>query len=122
MSKYILSIDQGTTSSRAVLFTKDAQVYTAAQQEFQQYFPENGWVEHNPDHIWQTVISSAQKALADKQVKAEDIIAIGIANQRETTLVWNKKTGNLFITRLYGKTDAPVNIAIVYAMLGIQKW
>ena len=51
MSKYILSIDQGTTSSRAVLFTKDAQVYTAAQQEFQQYFPENGWVEHNPDHI-----------------------------------------------------------------------
>ncbi|MEH6395443.1 glycerol kinase GlpK [Pseudoalteromonas sp.] len=93
MSKYILSIDQGTTSSRAVLFTKDAQVYAAAQQEFQQYFPENGWVEHNPDDIWQTVISSAQKALADKQVKAEEIIAIGIANQRETTLVWNKTTG-----------------------------
>ena len=93
MSKYILSIDQGTTSSRAVLFTKDAQVYAAAQQEFQQYFPENGWVEHNPDDIWQTVICSAQKALADKQVKAEEIIAIGIANQRETTLVWNKTTG-----------------------------
>lgn len=93
MSKYILSIDQGTTSSRAVLFTKDAQVYAAAQQEFQQYFPANGWVEHNPDDIWQTVINSAQKALADKQVKAEEIIAIGIANQRETTLVWNKTTG-----------------------------
>ena len=93
MSKYILSIDQGTTSSRAVLFTKDTQVYAAAQQEFQQYFPENGWVEHNPDDIWQTVICSAQKALADKQVKAEEIIAIGIANQRETTLVWNKTTG-----------------------------
>lgn len=93
MSKYILSIDQGTTSSRAILFTKDADVFGSAQQEFSQHFPQNGWVEHDPNDIWQTVLSTSREVLADKNVKPEEIIAIGITNQRETTLVWNKKTG-----------------------------
>lgn len=93
MSKYILSIDQGTTSSRAILFTKDAEVFGTAQQEFSQHFPQNGWVEHDPNDIWQTVLSTSREVLAKKDVKPEEIIAIGITNQRETTLVWNKKTG-----------------------------
>jgi len=93
MSKYILSIDQGTTSSRAILFTKDADVFGSAQQEFSQHFPKNGWVEHDPNDIWQTVLSTSREVLSKKDVKPDEIIAIGITNQRETTLVWNKKTG-----------------------------
>jgi glycerol kinase len=93
MSKYILSIDQGTTSSRAILFTKDADVFGTAQQEFSQHFPQNGWVEHDPNDIWQTVLSTSREVLTKNDVKPEEIIAIGITNQRETTLVWNKKTG-----------------------------
>ncbi len=93
MSKYILSIDQGTTSSRAILYTKDAEVFDTAQQTFPQHFVKNGWVEHDPVDIWQTVLSSVKNVLSQQQVTAADIIAIGIANQRETTLVWNKKTG-----------------------------
>jgi len=85
MSKYILSIDQGTTSSRAILFTKDADVFGTAQQEFSQHFPQNGWVEHDPNDIWQTVLSTSREVLAKKDVKPEEIIAIGITNQLNTT-------------------------------------
>ena len=93
MCKYILSIDQGTTSSRAILYTKDAEVFGTAQQTFPQHFVQNGWVEHDPVDIWQTVFASVKNVLAQQRVTAADIIAIGIANQRETTLVWSKKTG-----------------------------
>jgi glycerol kinase len=93
MSKYILTIDQGTTSSRAILFNKDATIYGSAQQEFPQHFPQNGWVEHDPNDIWQSVLNTSRDVLATQNVKPEDVIAIGITNQRETTLVWNKKTG-----------------------------
>jgi glycerol kinase len=93
MCKYILSIDQGTTSSRAILFTKEAGVLGVAQQELPQLFPHNGWVEHDPNDIWQTVLSTSREVLAKNNVNPEEIIAIGITNQRETTLVWNKKTG-----------------------------
>lgn len=93
MSKYILSSDQGTTSSRAILFTKDAKVVDTVQQTFPQHFPNNGWVEHDPNDILQTVLSTCKTVLANNQVTAEQVIAIGITNQRETTLVWNKKTG-----------------------------
>lgn len=93
MSKYILSIDQGTTSSRAILFTKDAKVVDTVQQTFPQHFPNNGWVEHDPNDILQTALSTCKTVLANNQVTAEQVIAIGITNQRETTLVWNKKTG-----------------------------
>ena len=93
MAKYLLSIDQGTTSSRAILYTQDAQVIGSAQQTFPQHFVKNGWVEHDPVDILQTVLTSVKNLLAQQRVTAADIIAIGIANQRETTLVWNKKTG-----------------------------
>jgi len=95
MTKYLLSIDQGTTSSRAILFTEQGQVYASAQEEFPQYFPENGWVEHNPDDIWRSVLRSCQRVLADNQLSSTNISAIGITNQRETTLVWDKTTGKV---------------------------
>jgi glycerol kinase len=93
MLKYLLAIDQGTTSSRAILFTKLGKVHATAQEEFEQYFPQDGWVEHNPSDIWQTVLRTCRKVLADSNVLATEIIAIGITNQRETTLVWDRNSG-----------------------------
>ena len=93
MSKYILSIDQGTTSSRAILFTTKGQVFAVAQAEFEQHFPKNGWVEHKPEDIWNTVVDVCQRVLSENNVAASQVISIGITNQRETTLVWDKKTG-----------------------------
>lgn len=93
MSKYLLAIDQGTTSSRAILFSTDGQPQAQAQQEFRQYFPEDGWVEHDPDEIWQTTLSTCQQALKNANATAADVISIGITNQRETTVVWDRATG-----------------------------
>jgi len=89
MAKYILSLDQGTTSSRAILFDHDGQVIKVAQQEFRQIYPKPGWVEHDPNDIWQTQLKVAQDVVDDPA----DIAAIGITNQRETTLIWDRETG-----------------------------
>lgn len=95
MSKIgILSIDQGTTSSRAIVFALDGQQLASAQQEFTQHYPANGWVEHNPEEIWSTTLESCITAISQANSKDVDIACIGITNQRETTLVWNKDTGN----------------------------
>lgn len=91
--KYILSIDQGTTSSRAILFNKDMKIEAIAQEEFPQHFPNSGWVEHNPLDIWTTVAATCRGAMEKVGVKAKDIVSIGITNQRETTVVWDKNTG-----------------------------
>ncbi len=91
--KYILSIDQGTTSSRAILFNKDMKIEAISQKEFQQHFPKSGWVEHNPNDIWSTVTSTCNEVIKKIDVKSEDILSIGITNQRETTIVWDKNTG-----------------------------
>ena len=93
MDKYLLSIDQGTTSSRAILFTTQGEIIDSAQQEFKQYYPQNGWVEHNPDDILTSVIDTAKAVIAQAGISAEQIASIGICNQRETTLVWHKDTG-----------------------------
>lgn len=93
MSKYLLSLDQGTTSSRAILFTKEGNVAGVQQQEFKQHFPQSGWVEHDPEDIWQSTLQSMQKLITEQQVSTEDIIAAGITNQRETTVLWDRKTG-----------------------------
>lgn len=92
-NRYLLSIDQGTTSSRAILFTPAGQPAACVQEEFPQHYPDNGWVEHDPADIWRTVLSTCRQAMAQLQISAADIIAIGITNQRETTLVWDKITG-----------------------------
>ncbi|MEM7279574.1 MAG: glycerol kinase GlpK [Pseudomonadota bacterium] len=94
-AKYILSIDQGTTSSRALIFDSQLQRIGAAQMEFPQHFPASGWVEHNPDDIWDSVLSVCKGAIADASVSPADIAGIGITNQRETTLVWDRLTGEV---------------------------
>jgi glycerol kinase len=93
MSKYILSFDQGTTSSRAILFDHQGQIHATSQKEFQQIFPKPGWVEHDPLEIWSTQMGVATEAISMKGLSVNDVAAIGITNQRETTVVWNKTTG-----------------------------
>jgi glycerol kinase len=93
MSTYILAIDQGTTSSRAILFTKQGKVHAVVQEEFEQHFPQDGWVEHNPNDIWKTVLRTCRKVLEDNNIQATEVSTIGITNQRETTIVWDRATG-----------------------------
>lgn len=91
--RHILAIDQGTTSSRAIVFDAALAVVASAQREFPQHFPASGWVEHEPEDIWESVLSTCREALAKAGLAAADIAAIGITNQRETTLVWDRTTG-----------------------------
>jgi glycerol kinase len=91
MGRFVLAIDQGTTSSRALLFDEKCQVASVSQQEFTQHFPHSGWVEHDPEEIWATVLATAREAVT-KAGGAEHIVAIGISNQRETTVVWERDT------------------------------
>ena len=93
MEKYLLSIDQGTTSSRAILFNLQGELIDSVQQEFTQHYPENGWVEHNPDDILSSVIATTKALLKQTNVAPEQVASIGICNQRETTLVWHRDTG-----------------------------
>ncbi|MFD1178262.1 glycerol kinase GlpK [Paenibacillus puldeungensis] len=93
MEKYILALDQGTTSSRAILFNKEGAIVHSAQREFPQYFPEPGWVEQNPNEIWGSILSVIASCLSDSGIKPKQIAGIGITNQRETTVVWDKETG-----------------------------
>ena len=102
MSHYILAIDQGTTSSRAMVFDEDSQIVGVGQEEFPQYFPEDGWVEHDPEEIWQSVLHVVDRALSSADLRADQVGAIGITNQRETTIVWDRVSG------------APVYPAIVW--------
>ena len=90
---FVLAIDQGTTSSRAMVFRDDLSVASLAQAEFPQHFPASGWVEHDPDDIWNSVVATCRDALKQANLAAKDIAAIGITNQRETTLVWDRATG-----------------------------
>jgi glycerol kinase len=93
MKKFILALDQGTTSSRAIIFDHDGLPVATAQKEFKQYYPKPGWVEHNPDEIWSTQAKVALEAIKKARLKSINIAAIGITNQRETTIVWNRRTG-----------------------------
>ena len=93
MSKYIISLDQGTTSSRAIIFDEKQNIVSIAQKELNQIYPKPGWVEHNPMEIYSTQYSVMTEVLAQSGLSARDIAAIGITNQRETTIVWNKDTG-----------------------------
>jgi glycerol kinase len=93
MSDLLLAIDQGTTSSRAILFSPDGQVRASAQREFQQYFPADGWVEHDAEEIWATTLWACQQVLQDAGVAAKNVAAAGITNQRETVLLWDRATG-----------------------------
>ncbi|HEV8364554.1 MAG TPA: glycerol kinase GlpK [Gemmatimonadaceae bacterium] len=102
MARVILALDQGTTSSRAIVFDHDGSIRAVAQKEFKQIFPQAGWVEHDPQEIWQSQLETAREALAKVGLTAADVAAIGITNQRETTVVWDRATG------------APIHNAIVW--------
>lgn len=91
--QYLLAIDQGTTSSRAIIFNVAGELIATASEEFMQIYPDDGWVEHEPETIWQTTLSSCRKALEKSNLSAKNIVSIGITNQRETTIVWDKTTG-----------------------------
>ena len=90
--KYVLALDQGTTSSRAILFDRNGAIVSLSQKEFKQIYPKPGWVEHNPLEILETQLSAAREAI--KGINSDEIASIGITNQRETTVLWDKNTGN----------------------------
>lgn len=113
--KYIVAFDQGTTSSRAIVLDHDANVVSIAQKEFTQIYPQPGWVEHDPMEIWATQSAVWVEALAQAGIKSEQVAAIGITNQRETTVVWDKKKrASRFTMRLFGKVDKRLRYAINY--------
>ena len=92
-NQYILSIDQGSTSSRGVIFDSNYQIVSIGQKEFTQFFPNSGWVEHNPEEIWLSVLESCNNAIKEAKIQPNQVVSIGITNQRETTVVWDKETG-----------------------------
>ena len=98
MKKYLLALDQGTTSSRAILFDTDQNIAGVAQREFTQYFPKNGWVEHDPMEIWDSQRAVMETVLRESEISPADVLAIGITNQRETTILWDKSTGKPYST------------------------
>ena len=93
MEKYVMALDAGTTSNRCILFNKKGEPCSVAQKEFTQHFPQAGWVEHDANEIWSTQLAVARQAMENLGITAANIAAIGITNQRETTIVWDKKTG-----------------------------
>src|SRR5688572_4677635 len=93
MTGLVLAIDQGTTSTRAIVFSRDQEIVAAAQEEFPQHYPAAGWVEHDPEDIWRTTIETARGALSGAGLEATEVAALGITNQRETTLLWDRRTG-----------------------------
>ena len=89
----ILALDQGTTSSRSILYGNDGKIIASSQQEFTQIFPHPGWVEHDPEEIWASQLDTVRNVIAESGINSGNIAAIGITNQRETTLVWDRQTG-----------------------------
>src|SRR4030095_4455740 len=92
-SKYILALDQGTTSSRAIVFDHSGNIISVAQKEFKQIYPKAGWVEHDADEIWSSQFGVMAEVMAKGNLRTEDVAGIGITNQRETTIVWERSTG-----------------------------
>ncbi|MGL4288506.1 MAG: FGGY family carbohydrate kinase, partial [Phreatobacter sp.] len=93
MAPAVIAIDQGTTSSRAIVFGQDLSIRAVAQREFAQHYPASGWVEHDAEEIWTTVVETVRAAMAKAGVTAGEVAALGITNQRETTVIWERSTG-----------------------------
>ena len=121
MDKYILAIDQGTTSSRAIIFDKEGKEVSMAQNEFRQHYPEPGWVEHDPDEIWGTTSGVIADALASANITRKQIAAIGITNQRETTVIWDKKTGKPVYNAIVWQDKRTSNICDSLKDRGLEK-
>lgn len=110
MSKYIVALDQGTTSSRSVIINESGEIIAMNQQEFQQIFPKSGWVEHDPLEILETQLTTLKKVIKEASIKASEIVGIGITNQRETTVVWNKNTGKPIYNAIVWQDKRTANI------------
>src|SRR6266704_5320410 len=110
MKRHILALDQGTTSSRAIVFDREGTIVAMAQQEFEQLFPQPGHVEHDPEAIWSSQVAVAQEALQRAGMTAKDIAAIGITNQRETTILWERSTGKPVANAIVWQSRASAGI------------
>ncbi|GAA6211843.1 hypothetical protein NBRC116602_15840 [Hyphomicrobiales bacterium 4NK60-0047b] len=108
MKNYILSLDQGTTSSRALIFDRNQHIVGLGQIPFKQIYPQTGCVEHDPIEIWQTTLNAAKTAISNAKINANEIASLAITNQRETTVLWEKATGLLLVTQSFGKTGEQV--------------
>lgn len=122
MKKYIVALDQGTTSSRAIIFDKEQNIYGIAQKEFTQIYPKEGWVEHNPMEIWSSQYGVLQEVMAKTNIKPEDIAAIGITNQRETTIVWDKETGEPIYNAIVWQCRRTAKICEELKQEGLDKY
>ncbi|MFP4456884.1 MAG: glycerol kinase GlpK [Clostridia bacterium] len=122
MSNYILSLDQGTTSSRAVLFNKKGELVSLAQKEIKQIYPKNGWVEHNPREIWASQSGVMREVIESAGIDIKEVKAIGITNQRETTIVWNKKTGKPIYNAIVWQCRRTANICEDLKTDGLQEY
>ena len=111
MEQYILSIDQGTTSTRAILFDRKGAIRAMTQQEFSQIFPHPGWVEHDPIEIWASTIDVIGGVIIKRGIRADQIAAIGITNHREATVVWNKETGEPVYNAIVWQSRQSLDIA-----------
>ncbi len=121
MGRYVLAIDQGTTSTRALLFAEDFSVAAIAQEEFAQHFPKSGWVEHDPEEIWRTVLATARAVLTKAGAGPRDIVAIGISNQRETTLVWERASGRPIHNAIVWQDRRTADVCQKLAAAGIEE-
>jgi len=122
MSQFILAIDQGTTSSRAIIFDAQGNIQSQSQQEFNQYFPDDGWVEHNPKEILDSVVAVVGGALQQAKLSAKDIAAIGITNQRETTVVWDKSTGEAINNAIVWQDRRTAKACEALTLEGKENW
>ena len=120
MAKYIGAIDQGTTSTRFIVFDPSGHVAAVAQKEHEQIYPQPGWVEHDPEEIWQHTREVIWEALARGRLQASDLVAVGITNQRETTVVWNRKTGKPVTNALVWQDTRVADYVSEFAQSGGQ--
>lgn len=120
--KYVVAFDQGTTSSRAIVFDHDANVVSSAQREFSQIYPQTGWVEHDPMEIWATQSAVWVEALAQANISSEQIAAIGITNQRETTIIWDKATGKPIYNAIVWQSRQSTEICQQLKTMGLQRY
>jgi glycerol kinase len=121
MAKYVLALDQGTTSSRAILFNHDGEIVSVAQQEFPQIYPAPGLVEHNPEDIWSSQLAVGQEVMNKAGASASDIAALGITNQRETAIVWDKTTGKPVFNAIVWQSRLTVPICDALKAKGFDK-
>ncbi len=122
MTQYILSLDQGTTSSRAILFDKNGEIVATEQQEFTQYFPKPGWVEHDANEIWEIQMFVAKSVLKHNNIKPDQIVGIGIANQRETTVIWDENTGDPIHNAIVWQDKRTADICEELKIMGFESY